>query len=83
MGKAARTVLVTIVTMAVVLIVVLGGFWLRYVLNTESPYDEVGIELNSRMPLPLRQWGCDKLKANFAGAIPPYGCSTGDGRQWL
>ena len=69
--------------MVVVVGVVLGGFWFRYVSNTESPYDEVGIELNSRMPQPIRKWGCDKLHANFAGAIPPYGCSTGDGTSWL
>lgn len=83
MQKPLRTVLGTAVLMVVVLIVVLGGFWLRYVLNTASPYDEVGIELNTRMPGPLRQWGCDHLHANFAGAIPPYGCATGDGTQWL
>lgn len=72
-----------VVLMIVVVGVVLGGFWFRYVSNTESPYDEVGIELNSRMPIPIRKWGCDKLHATFAGAIPPYGCSTGDGTAWL
>ena len=72
-----------LVLMIVVVGVVLGGFWFRYVSNTESPYDEVGIELNSRMPIPIRRWGCDKLHVTFAGAIPPYGCSTGDGTDWL
>ena len=72
-----------VVLMVVVVGVVLGGFWYRYVSNTESPYDEVGIELNSRMPDPVRKWGCDKLQATFAGALPPYGCQAGDGRAWI
>lgn len=63
--------------------VVLGGFWYRYVSNSETPYQEVGIELNSRMPGPIRKWGCDQLHATFAGAVPPYGCAVGDGRSWM
>lgn len=70
-------------TLVLALTVVVGGFWYRYVSNTESPYQEVGIELNSRMPDPIRKWGCDKLRSNFGGAIPPYGCATGDGRTWM
>ena len=69
----------------VVAIVMVGGFrWYRYVSNTESPYQEVGIELNSRMPTPIRKWGCDKLHATFGNVLPPYGCQAGDdGRSWL
>ena len=72
-----------VVLMVVVIAGVLGFNWYRYVTNTETPYDEVGIELNSRMPDPIRKWGCDKLQATFAGALPPYGCSTGDGTAWM
>jgi hypothetical protein len=78
-GRLLRLVLIVVVALTVVI----GGFWYRYVSNTESPYDEVGIELNSRMPEPIRKWGCDKLQATFAGALPPYGCATGDGRTWM
>lgn len=62
-----------------------GWRWYSYITNTESPYDELGIEFNSRMPYPLRKWGCDKLQTTFAGALPPYGCQAegGDGRSWL
>jgi hypothetical protein len=69
----------------VVAIVMVGGFrWYRYVSNTESPYQEVGIELNSRMPMPIRKWGCDRLHATFGEMLPPYGCQAGaDGRSWL
>jgi hypothetical protein len=69
----------------VVVVVVVGGFrWYRYVSNTESPYQEIGIELNSRMPTPIRKWSCDRLHATFGNVLPPYGCQAGDdGRSWL
>jgi hypothetical protein len=62
----------------------LAGFqWYRYITNTESPYQEVGIELNSRMPEPIRKWGCDRLHETFANTLPPYGCQAGDGTSWM
>ena len=79
MGRLLRLVVILVVVFAVVI----GSFWSKYVSNTESPYDEIGIELNSRMPDPIRKWGCDKLQATFAGALPPYGCAVGDGRVWM
>lgn len=79
MARVFRLILIVIV----IFVVVLGGYWFRYVTNTDSPYQEVGIELNSRLPEPMRKWGCDKLRSNFKGAVPPYGCSTGDGTTWL
>lgn len=82
-GKQMSKLLRLAVIVVLVFVVVLGGFWYRYVTNTESPYQEVGIELNSRMPEPIRKWGCDKLRSNFASAVPPYGCSTGDGTSWI
>lgn len=74
-------------TFLIVVIISVGfvGFqWYKYVTNTDSPYDEVGIELNSRMPGPINKWGCDKLHETFGNVLPPYGCQGGsDGRQWL
>jgi hypothetical protein len=72
----------------IILIAFVGFFgfrWHTYVSNTDSPYDEVGITLNSNMPLPIRKWGCDKLHATFGNVLPPYGCQQpdGDGRSWL
>lgn len=70
--------------MAIVFVVVFGYRWYAYVTNTDSPYDEVGIELNSRMPGPIKKWGCDKLHETFGNVLPPYGCQAGaDGRVWL
>lgn len=62
--------------------VTIGYRWYDYVANAASPYDEVGIEINSRLPEPLRAWGCGRLKERFARAIPPYGCSDATGRAW-
>jgi hypothetical protein len=79
MRKAGRTFLIILVAM----VIFFGQHWYSYVTNTKSPYDEIGIDLNSRMPQPIRKWGCDKLHGNFPNAIPPYGCATGDGRTWM
>lgn len=77
--RILRVVLVVAITAAATI----GWRWYSYVSNTASPYDEVGIELNSRMPGPINKWGCDKLHASFGNVLPPYGCQGGvDGRQW-
>jgi hypothetical protein len=67
---------------AVAVVIVIGFRWYRYVTNTDSPYDEIGITLNTAMPGPINSWGCTKLKATFANSLPPYGCAAGDGTQW-
>jgi hypothetical protein len=76
--------LVQILLIAVVAVVISVGWrWYSYVTNTETPYDEVGIEFNSRMPGPINNWGCDKLHATFGNVAPPYGCGANDGtRNW-
>ena len=78
-----RRVLSIVLIIALAVLLFLGGRWYVYVTNTSSPYDEVGIDLNLYMPAPLRAWGCAQLESNFAGAVPPYGCATGDGTTWL
>ncbi len=77
--KFLRVVLIVVIAAAATI----GWRWYSYVTNTESPYSEVGIELNSRMPGPINQWGCDKLHKNFPNGLPPYGCqASADARQW-
>ncbi|GGE73698.1 hypothetical protein [Sphingomonas prati] len=63
--------------------VIFGFRWYRYVAFADSPYDEVGIALNGKMPGALRSWGCHKLQARFTGQLPPYGCAATDGRSWM
>ncbi|HVZ03779.1 hypothetical protein [Hyphomicrobium sp.] len=79
MHRVARTILIIIIAG----VIFFGQRWYRYVNNKTSPYDEVGIELNSAMPAPVRKWGCDKLHANFPKSLPPYGCQAEDGKSWM
>lgn len=70
-------------TYAFVFIIGIGGFigvkYYTYVTNTESPYDEIGIELNVLMPGPIRDWGCSKLKETFGQShLAPHGCQIED-----
>lgn len=78
----ARTTALFAFAIVVGLGVTFGYRWYDYVANAASPYDEVGIEINSRLPESLRAWGCGRLKERFARAIPPYGCSDATGRNW-
>jgi hypothetical protein len=77
--------IIKLALIVVIACVAFVGFrWHNYVTNSESPYDEVGIELNSRMPGPINKWGCDRLHQTFGNVLPPFGCQAGtDGRQWL
>lgn len=79
MQKAGRTLLIIIIAG----VIFVGQRWYTYVTNKTSPYDEVGIQLNSAMPSPVRKWGCDQLHATFAKALPPYGCQSDDGKSWM
>lgn len=54
-----------------------GWRWYSYVTAGDSPYDEIGIEVNSRLPDPLRIWGCTRILERFPRAYPPYGCEKG------
>lgn len=71
-----------LLTIALAVVVFTGFRWYRYVSNTDSPYDEIGITLNNFMPGPINNWGCAKLKITFASSLPPYGCAAGDATQW-
>lgn len=74
---------VLLLTVALGLVSVIGFRYYVYVTNTQSPYDEVGIELNQAMPGPIRDWGCGKLKDTFGKkALPPLGCQSTDAKTW-
>lgn len=79
MKKVAQVVCIVVIAAAVMF----GGRWYMYVAQAGSPYDEVGIALNSQAPKPLRRWGCHRLQERFPRQLPPYGCTGQDGRTWL
>jgi hypothetical protein len=72
-------VLSILITILVAISATLGWKFYSYATNTQSPYDEVGIELNSRAPGPLNAWACGRLQSTFPNAVPPYGCNRDDG----
>lgn len=63
----SRTALVASVAFTIILAAVgtVGWRWYHYVTAGASPYDEVGIEVNRRLPESLRAWGCARQ-----GALP-------------
>lgn len=79
MQKTGRTLLIIIVAG----VIFVGQRWYDYVTNKTSPYDEVGIQINSALPAFARKWGCDKLHATFPKAAPPTGCEAADGKMWM
>jgi len=83
---ASRKFKIVIVVLAIVAAFMgrMGHRWYDYVTAAKSPYDEVGIDLNIRMPLFLRKWGCYQLQKRFGDSLPPHGCQSGDGsRNWM
>ena len=55
----------------------IGWRWYSYVTAGTSPYDEIGIEVNRRLPDSLRSWGCAHIKERFPRAVPPMAVSLG------
>lgn len=80
-----RKALLIIAAIVIFILGSVGVRWHSYVTGTDGLYDEVGITFNSKMPYPLRKWGCDKLQATYIGKLPPLGCKAegGTGRDWM
>ena len=57
---------------------VLGGRWCWYVTRGATPYDEIGIELNSRMPNGPRGWGCARIAERFPARSRPTAARGGE-----
>jgi hypothetical protein len=45
----------------VVFVAMVGGRYYKCVTNTQTPFDEVGINLNAPMPGSIRDWGYGRL----------------------
>lgn len=81
-GKIMKKLVRLLLAVALAVVVLTGFRWYRYVTNTDTPYNEIGITLNNAMPSPINIWGCAKLKTTFANSLPPYGCTAGNATQW-
>ena len=51
-----------------------GWPWYQWATAGESPYDEVGIDVNNAMPGPLHRWACARIAERFPRTLPPSGC---------
>ncbi|MCL2714399.1 MAG: hypothetical protein FWD68_07420 [Alphaproteobacteria bacterium] len=81
-----RTVVKVILAVLLLAVLFMGRMvhrWYDYVTAARSPYDEVGIDLNTRMPFFMRKWGCYQLQKRFGDSLPPHGCTRDDGRDWM
>ena len=58
----------------VILVALLGAYWVFLTYTIEQPYHEVWIGLNSPLPEPLRAWSCHVVAARVQAGIAPYGC---------
>ena len=68
------------------LVLALAGLLAFKTFTIASPYDELWIGLNSRMPGPVRAWSCQTVerrllgkadaKAKEAFKVPPTGCEA-------
>ncbi|MEW6125061.1 MAG: hypothetical protein AB1698_20850 [Pseudomonadota bacterium] len=64
-----------IIRLLVLLVIAVGGYWAYYVFAAASPYDRIGVAINSHLPEQARAYGCAELKKRHAGAqAAPEGC---------
>jgi hypothetical protein len=78
-----RKTLIMIASLAVALLVVIGGRYAYWATSATEPYDEIGIGLHAYMPSAVQAWACARLQGRFASNLPPAGCQdAGDQRKW-
>ncbi|WP_375464718.1 hypothetical protein [uncultured Methylobacterium sp.] len=78
LGSGAVSIVVAAILVgALTLTGILGWKWYSHVTAGSSPYDEIGIDVNARLPAPIREWGCARIMERFPRAVPPYGCQNG------
>ncbi|PYE42616.1 hypothetical protein DFI02_106191 [Rhizobium sp. PP-F2F-G20b] len=72
------------IVLGVLLLIVVGvvGFWLWYVLASDTQFQSPGMDINNMMPAPVNEWGCDQLKKRFGDQRAPFGCTAGDYTSW-
>ncbi|WP_092933669.1 hypothetical protein [Rhizobium sp. 9140] len=68
----------------VLLLIVVGvvGFWLWYVLASDTQFQSPGMDINNMMPAPVNEWGCDQLQKRFGDQRAPFGCTASDYTSW-
>ena len=79
-----RKIAVILSLVAVTFAVYVGQGYYQWVAQSETPFEELGIDLHQYMPAPIQAWGCGRLRARFEGkTLPPFGCQDlTEPRKW-
>jgi hypothetical protein len=56
------------------LAIIVVGYWLYATYSITNANDRMWVEVNSRLPEPMRRWSCAEVKARVGGTAAPTGC---------
>ena len=65
----------TLLGIVVLLAIIVVGYWVYATYTIASANDEIWVEVNSRMPDPLRKWACNEVKTRLKAPQNPTGCN--------
>ena len=66
----------TLLGIVILVAIIVFGYWLYATYTIASANDEIWVEVNSRMPDPLRKWACGEVSGRIGGgAQAPTGCA--------
>ncbi len=65
----------TLLGIVILAAIIVFGYWLYATYTIASGDDKIWVEVNSRLPEPLRKWSCNEVKNRVAAAQAPTGCS--------
>jgi hypothetical protein len=68
-------VIKTLLGVVILVAIVVFGYWLYATYTIASADDEMWVEVNSRMPDPLRKWACTEVNGRIAASEAPNGCA--------
>ena len=66
----------TLLGIVILMAIIVFGYWLYATYTIASADDEIWVEVNSRMPDPLRKWACGEVSGRIgSSAQAPIGCA--------
>ena len=68
-------VIKTLLGIVILLAIVVFGYWLYATYTIAAADDEMWVEVNSRMPDPLRKWSCMEVNGRISAIEAPVGCT--------
>jgi hypothetical protein len=67
----------TLLGIVILVAIIVFGYWLYATYTIASANDEIWVQVNSKMPDPLRKWACSQVNGRIGrtSAQAPTGCS--------